>query len=86
MQSDPDVDAAKIAEVTPDGAAAKAGFKVGDVVNKFAGKEIRTFQDLIVEVRQHKPGEKVDVELHRGEEVLKISVTLGKAEPKKAGG
>jgi serine protease Do len=84
VQSDPDVDAAKVAEVTPDGAAAKAGFKPGDVVIKFAGKEIRTFQDLIAEVRQHKPGEKVDVELHRGEEVLKIAVTLGKAETKKA--
>ena len=55
---------------------------MGDVVIKFAGKEIRTFQDLSAEVRQHKPGEKVEVELHRGEEVLKISVTLGKAETK----
>ena len=48
--------------------AAKAGVKVGDVVIKFAGKEIRTFQDLTAEVRQHKPGEKVEVELHRGED------------------
>ena len=58
--------------VTPDGAAAKAGVKVGDVVIKFAGKQIRTFQELTAEVRQHKPGEKVEVELHRGEAVLKF--------------
>ncbi len=82
VESDPDVDEVRLNGVEPDGPAAKAGVKVGDVVIRFAGKEIRTFQDLASEVRQHKPGEKVDVELHRGEEVLKISVTLGKAETK----
>ena len=73
-----DTDAPRISSVTPDSAAAKAGIKAGDIVNKFAGKEIRNFQDLVAEVRQHKPGEKVEIELHRGEEALKISVTLGK--------
>ncbi|MGO9115831.1 MAG: S1C family serine protease [Thermoguttaceae bacterium] len=82
VASDPDVDAARLGEVKPDGPAARAGAKAGDVVTKFAGKEIRTFQDLTAEVRQHKPGEKLEVELHRGEVVLKISVTLGKAETK----
>jgi serine protease Do len=78
VQSAADGDSPRIGSVTPDGAATKAGIKAGDVVNKFAGKEIRTFQDLTAEVRKHKPGEKVEIELHRGEEVLKISVTLGK--------
>lgn len=82
VDSDPDVDEVRIVGVEPDGPAAKAGMKVGDVVIRFAGKEIRTFQDLASEIRQHKPDEQVDVELHRGEEVLKISVTLGKAEAK----
>jgi len=82
VASNPDVDEARLGGVAPDGPAGKAGAKVGDVVVKFAGKEIRAFQDLKAEVRQHKPGEKLEVELHRGEEVLKISVTLGKAETK----
>jgi len=56
--------------------------KAGDIVLKFAGKEIHTFQDLSNEVRLHKPGEKVEMELHRGMEVLKISLTLGKVEAK----
>ena len=82
VESDPDVDEARLKEIAADGPAAKAGVKAGDVVIKFADKEIRTFRDLMAEVRLHKPGEKVEVELHRGEEILKISVTLGKAKSK----
>jgi serine protease Do len=79
VESDPEVDEARLGGVTADGPAAKAGVKVGDVVTKFAGKEIRSFEGLTAEVKKHKPDEKVEVELRRGQEVLKISVTLGKA-------
>lgn len=82
VESDPDADEARLGGVEPNGPAAKAGVKAGDVVIQFAGKEIRSFEDLSAEVRRRKPGEKVEVELHRGEAVLKISVTLGKAETK----
>jgi serine protease Do len=82
VESNPEVDEAQLGAVDPDGPAAKAGVRAGDVVIQFAGKEIRSFEDLSAEVRRHKPGEKVEVELHRGEVVLKISVTLGKAETK----
>jgi serine protease Do len=80
--SDPDVDAARLGEVKPDGAAAKAGARVDDVVSKFAGKDIHSFRELMAEVRQHKPGERLDIELRRDKEVVKFSVTLGKAENK----
>jgi len=82
VESDPEVDEARLSGVVPDSPAAKAGVKAGDVVIKFAGQQIRTFQDLAAEVRKYKPGEKVELELHRNEEVLKVSVTLGKAEKK----
>lgn len=82
VESDPDVDEARLSSVAPNGPAAKAGVKAGDVVIQFAGKPIRSFEDLSAEVRGHKPGEKVQVEVHRGDAVLKISVTLGKAETK----
>jgi serine protease Do len=78
VTSDPEVDAARLGEVTPGGPAAKAGVKVGDVVTRFEGKEIRTFRDLSAEIRKRKPGEKVEIEFHRGETELKISVTLEK--------
>jgi serine protease Do len=80
--SNPDVDEALLGGVKPDGAAAKAGLKAGDVVTKFAGKEVRSFREVTAEIRQHKPGEKVEVEFRRGEIIAKVSVTLGKAEPK----
>jgi serine protease Do len=82
VESNPEVDEARLGGVTPGGAAAKAGMKAGDVVIKFAGQQIHTFQELTAEVRKYKPGEKVEVEIQRGEEVLKISATLGKAEGK----
>ena len=82
VTSDPDVDEARFGDVVPDGPAAKAGIKVGDVAIKFAGKPIRAFQDLTSEVRQHKPGEKLEIEVQRGDNTLKISVTLGTAKPK----
>ena len=82
VESDADVDEARLSGVVPDGPAAKAGVKAGDVVLKFAGAQIRTFQDLAAEVRKYKPGEKVEVELHRGEQILRVSVTLGKADAK----
>jgi serine protease Do len=82
VESDPDVDEARLSAVTPDGPAGKAGVKAGDVVIQFAGKPIHNFDELTAEVRQHKPGETVEVQLQRGEAVLKLSVTLAKAEKK----
>jgi len=80
VESDPDFDEARLGGVASNGPAAKAGVKIGDVVIKFAGKEIRTFRDLSAEVRLHKPGEKLQMEVHRGEDVLKFEVTLTKVE------
>ena len=80
VESDPDADEARLNAVLPDSPAAKAGVKVGDVVVGLAGKEIHSFADLVAEVRLHKPGETVEVQVHRGGEVLKLPITLGKAE------
>ena len=82
IQSDPDADEARVALVAPDGPAAKAGIKVGDVVTGLSGKTIRSFEDLAAAIRKRKPGDKVEVEIHRGDEDLKISVILGKASNK----
>jgi serine protease Do len=78
IDSNPDVDEAKIGKVAADSPAEKAGMKIGDVVIKAAGKPIRTFTELVLEIRQHKPGEKVELEVHRGEETKKFEITLDK--------
>jgi S1-C subfamily serine protease len=72
------VDQARLGNVVPNGPADKAGVKLGDVVVKFAGKDIHTFRDLTAEVRLHKPGETLEMEVQRGDTIKKFSVTLEK--------
>jgi serine protease Do len=73
-----DSDEPSLAKVEPDGPADKAGLKVGDEVTLCAGKTIRSFSDLVAEVRMHKPGEKLSLEVRRGKETKKFEVTLEK--------
>jgi len=78
VEEDINVDAARLGTVARGSPADKAGLKVGDVVVKAAGQPIRIFRELVVEIRRHKPGEKVEIEVHRGEEVKKFEITLEK--------
>ena len=78
VESEIGVDVPRLGIVTPGGPADKAGLKVGDTVISFAGKPIRIFHDLTVEVRRHKPGEKLEMEIRRGDDTKKFEVTLEK--------
>ncbi|MHC4660263.1 MAG: S1C family serine protease [Planctomycetota bacterium] len=60
---------AVIANVHPNTAAEKAGLKDGDVVTEFNGQEIKSWDDLVKEIRKMKPGEKFACKVSRvGEE------------------
>ncbi|MGW2560550.1 S1C family serine protease [Streptomyces sp. NPDC001514] len=63
--------------VTPDGPAAKAGLKAGDVITKFNGKPIDSGPTLISEIWNHKPGDKVTITYERGGKESTVEVTLG---------
>jgi|tagenome__1003787_1003787.scaffolds.fasta_scaffold20754620_1 hypothetical protein len=63
--------------VQPGTAAAVAGIVVGDVIATIDGQPLPDFDRLTVRVAQHQPGDKLAVEIIRGEQKLKISVTLG---------
>jgi S1-C subfamily serine protease len=54
--------------VTPDGPAAKAGVRPGDVVTAVAGQNIATVEELFASLRQHQPGETVSISYMRGDE------------------
>lgn len=69
----------RIGTVFPGSAADKAGVKVGDILLSFAGQKIKQFEDLPPLVRRHKAGQKVSLEVRRGEKTLKLEVTLGVA-------
>ncbi|NUL02446.1 trypsin-like peptidase domain-containing protein [Streptomyces lunaelactis] len=63
--------------VTPDGPAAKAGFKAGDVITKFNGKPIDSGPTLISEIWNHKPGDKVTLTFQRDGKEKTADVVLG---------
>ncbi|NGY59179.1 PDZ domain-containing protein [Lentzea sp. NEAU-D13] len=54
---------AKITEITPGGAAEKAGLKAGDVITKFGDRRIDESDTLVAAVRSKAPGDKVTVTL-----------------------
>ncbi|MET7307370.1 S1C family serine protease [Streptomyces sp. NPDC005134] len=63
--------------VSPDGPAAKAGLKAGDVITKFNDTVIDSGPTLIGEIWTHKPGDKVTLTYKRDGKVSTAEVTLG---------
>jgi len=55
----------RIQEVRPGLAAHRAGIRVGDVIVTFNGKMIADFQQLVVLIKRHRPGDKVPLTVQR---------------------
>jgi Do/DeqQ family serine protease len=70
-------DGAILAEITPNGPAAKAGLKVGDVVTGIDGKQVHNPDDLTLDVISHAPGSSVTLDIVRNNQPTKVTVTLG---------
>jgi S1-C subfamily serine protease len=66
-----------ITKVTAGSAAELAGIQLDDVVIGFDGVPILGFEDLIAQVRAHRPGETIEVLIIRNGEELTLDVTLG---------
>ncbi|MFD1795692.1 DegQ family serine endoprotease [Paracoccus aurantiacus] len=64
----------------PDGPAADAGVKSGDVIVSFDGNDITDDRDLVARVAQAPIGEKVDVTVLRDGKSEDLQVTLGRRE------
>ena len=71
---------AYVASVVEDGPAAKAGIQEGDVITKLDDDEITSADGLIIALRSHEVGEKVEITLMRGKEEKKVTVELGSDE------
>ncbi|MBO4328790.1 MAG: trypsin-like peptidase domain-containing protein [Bacteroidales bacterium] len=54
-----------VADVTPDGAAQKAGIRQGDVIEQINGTEVNSTTQLMEVVRQYRPGDEVDIQVVR---------------------
>ena len=67
----------KLTEVPRGYPASRAGIQVGDIITKFNGKKLKTFDELKLAVSRKKPGDKVTVELLRDGKIRRIQITLG---------
>jgi serine protease Do len=68
----------KVEEVRKDSPADKAGLKADDVIVKFDGKKVATFDDLGPLLREVNIGAVVPIEVQRDDEVVTLKVTIGK--------
>jgi serine protease Do len=80
VQLDTEADGCKIAEVLSGSPAEKAGLKANDVIIKFAGQKIASTEDLATQIGKKKVGDKVTLEVQRGDKSVTIELTLGKRE------
>lgn len=71
---------AVLGDVTEDGPAYRAGMLAGDIVTKFDGQPIATFEDLQNAVRATLPGDAVKIEVQRGADVHRFLIVIGVAE------
>lgn len=56
--------------------AESAGIKVNDIITKFDGQELTEEDTLADAIKKKSPGEKVELEIWRGGETIKLTVTL----------
>jgi putative serine protease PepD len=68
-----------VVELTPGGAAEKAGILAGDVITTMNGKPVTSASELTAAVRQEPAGSKVKIELIRNDVKLSFDVVLQEA-------
>ena len=75
-----DVDkGAYVTDVSSGSPAARAGIRAGDVVVKVDGSDIASAAALGGVIRQHKPGDEVEIELNRTGDSVTVHATLSEA-------
>ena len=70
-----------IAEVTEGSPAAEAGLQRGDLIVSLGGDPVESVAELAGRVRQHQPGDQVEVEFYRNDELQSVTVELGEVTP-----
>jgi serine protease DegQ len=66
-----------VISVTPSGPAAKGGIQPGDVITALDNTQVQSVDDLVLAVRQRKPGDVVTLRYVRGGTAHTVAVTLG---------
>jgi S1-C subfamily serine protease len=70
-----------VQEVIPNSAAAKAGLQEGDVITAINDTAVNSPEDLVNAIKNHQPGDKVNIAYMRSNASKTASVTLARANP-----
>ena len=79
VNRDLDADNCRIASVVADSPADEAKIMAGDVITKFDGRDVPDFDVLVDLVGRKKPGDKVTVEIERGDDKFPLKLVIGRA-------
>ncbi|MGY1497766.1 trypsin-like peptidase domain-containing protein [Streptomyces sp. QTS52] len=63
--------------VTKDGPGDRAGLRAGDIITGVDGRRVHSGEELIVRIRAHRPGDRLELSLLRGGGQRTISLVLG---------
>jgi photosystem II stability/assembly factor-like uncharacterized protein len=67
---------ARLREIVPDGPADKAGLKAGDVIAALGDKPVKTYGDLMTILGGARVGDKIKVQLTRGDDKKTVELTV----------
>ena len=67
-----------VAEVTPGTGADDAGLRAGDVIVAIDGKPVETSSEVADTVREHEPGDEIEITIERESKEQTLTATLGR--------
>lgn len=70
------VEGVQLSGVREGSPAGKAGLKIGDIIIKFGGINIKSVQDYTLALGNFKPGDEIEIVIKRGNETLTLKATL----------
>jgi serine protease Do len=68
---------ARLSEIYPGTPAEQAGLKIGDVIVKYDGRPVTDFASLQLLVNDSRPGDKIQIEVLRGDRELTLELVVG---------
>ncbi|MER7052427.1 trypsin-like peptidase domain-containing protein, partial [Streptomyces sp. NPDC000351] len=66
--------------VSSGGPGAEAGIEPGDVITAVDGQRVHSGEELIVKIRAHRPGDRLELTLERDGKETKVSLVLGSSD------